>query len=180
MKLKTKMKSVAVIAWVFFFAFLLTQVVCESTRPEAEQPGQVGKDFNISDYSGYTAVKIDIVPLTEFIRPKDAQGPTGITVYLSLLDPFGCQIKSPGIFRFELYEKARGSAEPKGRRINIWPDFDLTEPSENNKHWRDFLRAYRFNLDLGQQINQGCVLEATCLCPDDRRLSADFELKYAK
>ena len=73
---------------------------------------------------------------------------------VSLLDPFDCQIKSPGVFRFELYEYVQRSAEPKGQRVIIWPDIDLTECSENNNHWRDFLRAYEFNLDFGPQRNQ--------------------------
>lgn len=180
MKLKIKMRAVGVIAKVFFLCLLSAAVGCESTQSGAEWQGQTQKDFNIPAYSGYTAVKVSIMPLSEFVRDSDRQEPTEINVYLSLLDSFDCQVKSPGVFRFELYEKVRQSAEPKGKRITIWPDFDLTEPAENNKYWQDFLRSYKFNLDLEEQIDNDCILQVTCLSPGGRRLSADFELKYTK
>ena len=90
------------------------------------------------------------------------------------------RLKSPEIFRFELYEKVRQSAEPRGKRIAIWPDFDLTEPAENNKHWQDFLRSYRFELELEEQMDNDCILQVTWLSAGGRRLSADFEPKYTK
>jgi len=90
------------------------------------------------------------------------------------------RLKSPEIFRFELYEKVRQSAEPRGKRIAIWPDFDLTEPGENNKHWQDFLRSYRFELELEEQMGNDCILQVTWLSAGGRRLSADFEPKYTK
>jgi hypothetical protein len=97
-----------------------------------------------------------------------------------LLDSFDCQIKTPGIFRFELYKYVRRSAEPKGKRIAIWPDIDLTGTTENNNYWRDFLRAYEFNLDFVPKRNQSYILQATCLCPNGKHLSADFVLKYTE
>ena len=103
-----------------------------------------------------------------------------IKVYVNLTDSFGCQQKTPGVFRFELYEIVHRAANPKGRRITIWPDINLTDPSENNKFWRDFLRAYEFDLDFEPAAAQGCMLEVTCLCPNGKRLSADFILKLAK
>jgi len=174
------MGVVGVIVRVFFFAWLLVAFGCESTHSGIDKQGQAEKDFNITACSGYVAVKVDIIPLTEYVWSGDGQEPKEINVYASLLDSFGCQIKSPGVFRFELYEKVLQSAEPKGRRIAIWSDFDLTEPAENNRYWQDFLRAYRFNLELEKQINQSCILQVTFLGPDGKRFSADFELKYAK
>jgi hypothetical protein len=122
-------------------------------------------------------VKIRIVPLTEFILAGDDDEVSQLKVYVSLLDSFDCQIKTPAVFRFELYERVPRSAEPKGKRISIWPDVDLTEPSENNKHWQDFLRAYRFNLDFEAQADHGYILQVTALCPNGKRLSAEFGLK---
>jgi hypothetical protein len=97
-----------------------------------------------------------------------------------LLDSFGCQVKSAGVFRFELYERVERSAEPKGRRVVIWPDIDLIDAAANNENWRDFLRAYEFNLDFDLQGSQNYVLQVTCLCPGGKRLSAEFGLECMK
>jgi hypothetical protein len=121
-------------------------------------------------------VKIEIMPLTEIIDAGDSESVSRIDVYVGLLDRFGCQMKSPVVFRFEVYEKVQRSAEPKGGRIVIWPDVDLTEPGENNSYWRDFLRVYEFNLDFGLEKNRSYILQVTCLCPHGRRLSAEFDL----
>lgn len=173
------MKTAAVVLQVFIFALLLVGAGCEPAATDL--PAPTGSDPNLlSAYTAYTPVKIDIMPLTEFVTASDALDALKLKVYVSLLDPFGCQVKSPGVFRFELFEYVQRSAEPKGQRVIIWPDIDLTEPSENNNHWRDFLRAYEFNLDFGPQRNQTHILQVTCLCPSGKRLSADFALKYAE
>lgn len=126
-------------------------------------------------YTQYAPEKIDIMPLTEFFRPPDAEQ-AQINLYVKLLDSFNSQIKSPGIFRLELYEYVQLSSEPKGKRIILWPDIDLTKPAENNKYWRDFLRAYEFNLTANIPLNQSYLLEVTCLCSKGRRLTDEFIL----
>lgn len=147
----------------------------------AELPTQNGKGSNLpSIYVSYTATKIDIMPLTEFTRPSEGEGAPKIRVYVSLLDSFGYQIKNPAIFRFELYELVQRSAEPKGKRAVIWPDIDLTDVVENSNYWRDYLRTYEFNLDFEPEKNQNYILQVTCLCPNGKRLSADFALKYTE
>jgi hypothetical protein len=170
------MKTVAIVFQVFIFTLLLVGAGCEPAA--VELPAPTGSSSNLP--SAYAPAKVDIMPLTEFVTAGDALDALKLKVYVSLLDPFDCQVKSPGVFRFELYEYVQRSAEPKGQRIIIWPDIDLTECSENNNHWRDFLRAYEFNLDFGPQRNQNCILQVTCLCPSGKRLSADFALKYAE
>lgn len=164
---------------IFFFASLLLQVGCEPVTSEPPASTDSGSD-PLSAYTSYTAEKVDIVPLTEFIYTGGAVEAPKIKVYVSVLDPFDCQIKTPGIFRFELYERVPRSAGPKGRRIVIWPDIDLTGATENNNHWRDFLRAYEFNLDFEPQSSQDYILEVTCLCPNGKRLSAEFTFKHTK
>jgi len=134
----------------------------------------------LSVYAPYNPVKIDIMPLTEVVDAGEAEETPKINVYVSMLDSFGCQKKSPGVFRFELYEYVERSADEKGKRIILWRDIDLTDAVENNNHWRDFLRAYEFNLSFEPQTNQSCVLQTTCLCPDGRRLSAEFTIKHTK
>ena len=151
---------------------------CEPPPVTTEPRQTPNKDPNdVGFYVQYAAAKIDILPLTELAIAGDDDEPSQIRLYVSLLDPFGSQIKSPGIFRFELYRHVQRSAEPKGGRIVIWPDIDLTDPGVNDKSWRDFLRCYQFSLDLTAQAARSYVLQATCLCPNGRRLSTEFLLK---
>ena len=146
------------------------------TRLTAEPHNDVKE---LSVYSRFAPAKINIMPLTEFIRIGDTQQPN-INLYVSLLDSFGSQIKSPIVFRFELYQRVLRSAEPKGRRVVIWPDIDLTEPAANNEYWQDFLRAYEFDLPFEPDASQSYILQVTCLCPNGRRISAEFALKLTK
>lgn len=167
---------------VFFFALLLVEAGCGPVPPTPPKPpgpvgntsgtGRQAKELFI--YTRYVPEKIDIIPLTAFVAVGK------IRIYVSLLDSFNCQIKTPGIFRFELYRYVQRSAKPKGKRIAIWPDIDLTNPAENNNCWRDHFRAYEFNLDFVPEKDQSYVLQATCLCPNGKRLSADFALKYTE
>lgn len=151
---------------------------CESVPVDTEVPATSDNGLNKPFiYAGYTPVKIDIMPLTEIVGSSDGQEGSAIIVYASLLDSFGCQGKMPGVFRFELYERVARSAEPKGKRIAIWPDIDLTGAAENNEYWRDFLRAYEFNLPFEPQINRCYILQVTYLCSSGRRLSAELSLK---
>jgi len=96
---------------------------------------------------------------------------------VSLLDAYSEKIKAPGTFRFELYEYVQRSAEPKGERIAIWPDVDLTRPAENQKYWRDFLRAYEFTLGAQASKEKVYILEVTCLYPSGKRLSTEWPIK---
>jgi hypothetical protein len=140
--------------------------------------------------AGFAPVKIGILPLTEWSGPSDAGQGGRLNVFVTLLDAFGSELKAPGIWRFELYEYIPRSAQSKGQRLTLWPDVDLTNPVQNNKYWRDFLRAYEFTLDTGSPTQNSVlggptqagrdktyILEVTCMCPDGRRLSAEYVLK---
>jgi hypothetical protein len=173
------MKAIGVIIKTLLLFPLLAESGCEPTA--AELPTMSSRSSNVpSVYALYTAAKIDIIPLTEFSRPGEGKKASKINVYVSLLDSLDCQIKTPGVFRFELYELVQRSAEPKGKRIVIWPDIDLTDAVENSNYWRDYLRAYEFNLDFEPARNQNYILQVTCLCPNGKRLSANFALKYTE
>jgi len=174
------MKVSAIIMCMFLFGFVLLWAGCEQTSALPESSSEPGDGLRTSVYAPYAPAKIDVMPLTEIITPDSSQEDAKISVYVSLLDSFGCQIKSPGIFRFELYEHVQRSAEPKGKRAVIWLDINLTNAAKNNKHWRDFLRAYQFNLPCEPRSKQGYILQVTCMCPSGRRLSAEFTLKHAK
>ncbi len=162
---------------VCLLAMLLANAGCELF------PGLTAKTNNdvkeLSVYSRFAPAKINIMPLTEFISIGDTQQPN-INLYVSLLDSFGSQIKSPAVFRFELYQRVLRSAEPKGRRVVIWPDIDLTDPAANNEYLRDFLRAYEFDLPFELRLgrtSQSYILQVTCMCPNGRRISGEFALK---
>ncbi len=125
---------------------------------------------------GFSPVTVSILPLTELSPAEGAQG-RRLSVYVSLRDAFDSQIKAPGTFRIELYDYVQRSAEPKGQRIAIWPDLDLTRPAENQKYWRDFLRAYEFVVPAEISPEKTYVLEVTCLIPAGRRLSDEWMLR---
>lgn len=161
-------------------AMFLGNAGCEQMSGVPELTTKTDNDFQrLSVYSHFAPAKIDIMPLTEFIS-LGVTRQANINLYVSLLDSFSSQIKSPCVFRFELYQRVQRSAELKGRRIIIWPDIDLTDPAANNKYWQDFLRAYEFNLPFEPDASQNYILQATCLCPNGRRISAEFALKLPK
>jgi len=130
--------------------------------------------------TGFAPARIGILPLTELSRSASSGQAAVLTIYLDLLDAFGSHIKAPGVLRFELYEFVPRSAEPKGQRIAVWPDIDVTNPVENNRYWQDFLRAYEFTLDAPAGLDKTYILEATCICPDGRRLSTTLPLHASK
>jgi len=175
------MKKADTILCIIFFMLLLVQGGCEPSQINTEPASKVIKDANeLSIYARYAPAKAQILPLTEFINIRDEEKQPEMKVYISLLDSFGAQIKSPGIFRFELYEYVLRSARPKGKRVFISKDFDLRNPDENNKHWRDFLRAYLFILPYEPEKDKSYMLQATCMCPNGRRLSTELALKQIK
>lgn len=144
-------------------------------QPAETPPKAVTRPAPVSA-SGFAPVRIEILPLTELVDSPDGQGGAQVEVYLTALDAFGSQMKAPGKMRFELYEYVQRSAAPKGQRLAIWPDFDLTDPVENHRYWRDFLRAYEFKLRTDVSRSKTYVLEATYL-RSSGRLSAEWLLK---
>ena len=146
-------------------------------RSEPSPPRTEGPYVSASLPTGYAPTRITILPLTELTgAPGSAKG-TSLNVYVALSDAFGSNMKAPGILRFELYRRMSRSAEPKGERLAIWSDIDLIGPTENNRYWRDFLRAYEFVLETDADPSETYILEATCICRDGRRLSTEFMLK---
>ena len=94
-----------------FFACTLTYMSCQPGVPSPVS-GAENEDGPIvaAPCTRYAPVKIDIAPLTEFV-PADQTRKPRIKLYVSLLDQFGSQVKSPGRFRFELYVYVPRSAE---------------------------------------------------------------------
>ncbi len=167
------MKLLTVFSSMFLILTVFLNVGCDSVAFVADP-------VDTFNSPGYLPARVRICPLTEYnLFPNSDRFPR-IRIFLNLYDAFGSQIKSPGVFRFELYEYVHRSADPKGKRITIWPDIDLKDLDKNNEYWRDFLRAYEFNLDFDPQAPaQSYVLQVTCFCPNGRRLLAEYTLKPA-
>lgn len=172
-------RSARIIFWVVLLLCFFNGG-CEPVARPPQVPPDTSSDPDLSSfYTRFAPTKIDILPLTELVAAGGSQR-TRLNLYVSLLDAFGSQIKSPGVFRIELYDYVQRSADPKGRRTAIWPDIDLTDPVTNNEYWNDFLRAYRFDLPLDQASNQDYILQITCLCPNGSRLTTHFTLRRSK
>jgi hypothetical protein len=174
------MKLLPKISWILTLTLLFVNISCKQPA-ETDETTVIMTNIvdKLSSYTHYAPSKVDIMPLTEFVGPGDTQR-SKINVYVGLLDQFGSQIKSPGVFRFELYEHVSRLAKGKGRRVLIWPDIDLTDPVTNNDSWLDFLRAYQFSLPCELSEKQGYILQLTCMCPNGKRLTAEFTLRNAK
>lgn len=122
-------------------------------------------------YPGYEPTSTQILPLTEFTDDSK------INVFVSLEDNFASALKAPAVFRFELYNRLPRSADPKGARVNIWPDINLTDVRNNNEHWKDFLRAYEFNINFQPDKDKHYILQVTAFCEGGKRLTAEYVLK---
>jgi hypothetical protein len=145
-------------------------------QPAAERT-QATELLSATVPSGFGPARISILPLSEITGT--GQG-ARLNVYVALIDAFGCPIKAPTTLRIELYEHVRRSAQPKGQRLHIWPDIDLTHPAENHNAWRDFLRAYEFQFDLRAGRDTTYILEVTCLSPEGRRLTAESAIRTGR
>ncbi|MBC8379618.1 MAG: hypothetical protein H8E62_10630 [Planctomycetes bacterium] len=145
--------------WIALAAF----VVCGCESPVAQSSGPSGPQ-------GFTIERVRISALTDFVVSKEDPEKSEIKTFVELLDAYDSELKKPCIFRFELYEYKPMSSDPRGKRLIIWPDMDLTGPLENSRHWKDYLRAYEFYLPLGfsPTAETNYLLEVTCLVGDSR------------
>jgi hypothetical protein len=171
------MRVIVLVLQTFVIVYVSLCAGCGPAPAQKDQLPEIEQGFDIAIYTDYAPVKVEILPLTEFVSLDNPDTSPQINVYVALYDSFGCQEKSSAVFRFELYERVQRSAEPRGKRIAIWPDFDLTQAEKNNTYWRDFLRAYEINLDFQPETDHNYILQVTCLCPMDKRISAEYSLK---
>ncbi len=162
-------------AKICFVCLLPIYAGCSRVLPPVDLP-IIGQD-PAAVSARYAPAKIDIMPLTELLPPAADSRDFTVSIYVSLLDSYGCQIKAPGTFRLELYEFVQHTNDSKGKRVVVWPDLDLTDPAVNNRYWRDFLRAYQFNLPVAALTADSYVVEVTCLCPSGKRLSAEATIR---
>ena len=158
-------------------AGLLCAAGCSNSGPRPELAAQPSQFPMKITYAGFTAAKVSILPLTRFVRSSSPDTESYIQAYVTLADEFGAQLKYPGTFRFELYEKVLRTAKPKGPRIEIWPDLDLRGSKQNDQYWLDHFRAYEFHLDFVPDSNQKYILQVTFLGSEGKRLSEQITLE---
>ncbi len=162
---KIILASVAILTMAFYAG-------CSTSPPDGSPAPSLFRDSN--PCSRFGPARIDVLPITAIEPASAADRETSISAYVSLIDAFDCQIKSPVIFRFELFQRLQRSSDPKGKRLIVWPDIDLIDPTLNNNIWQDFLRAYQFSLPLQKISADNCILHVTVTCPSGKRLTADF------
>jgi hypothetical protein len=175
------MRYIYFITRVLFVLTLVLYAGCEDQPAGA----QLSLDFvhsNSAICSRYGPAHVDVLPITTVSVSSENSRDSTINAYVCLLDSFNSQIKAPVTLRFELFQHVKRSADPKGKRLAIWPDIDLTDPAVNNSRWQDFLRAYLFSLPLQRPSSAGdtYVLQVTCFCLSGKRLSADFLVRPAR
>ncbi|MGB7582062.1 MAG: hypothetical protein WBL85_06410 [Sedimentisphaerales bacterium] len=166
------MKTISFPTKPFFVLAIAFYAGCSTQPPGADSSPALFHDSTPCSHFG--PARIDVLPITS-IAPASAAGRDAtINAYVCLIDTFDSQIKAPVIFRFELFQRLQRSADPKGKRLIVWPDIDLTDPAVNSNLWQDFLRAYLFSLPLQKTSAENCILHVTVICPSGKRLSADF------
>jgi len=152
---------------------LLLCTGCAMDGPGSREPNDpVGRKLQIPTQL-FTPNQVNIIPLTQFVKSKKPAELDYIRVYVELLDDYQSQIKSPGTFRFELYNRALRSVDHLGKRVEIWKDITLTDLAQNNGHWRQFMLAYEFRLDLRHILQGHFILQVTFSTPEGKRLTSD-------
>ncbi len=128
-------------------------------------------------YSQYHPEKLKITPLTTLIKTNEDD--IKLRIYVNMLDSIGLRVRSPAIFRFELYQHIQRTGTSKGKRVAIWPDININLDEENQKYWKDFLRSYEFILPFPYPADIKYVLLLTCITPDGKRIYTEFsQLNY--
>ena len=168
-----KMMIKIIVKTIFCLVLAVVLAGCDGIVPIRKQQEPV-EQISIHLYESFQPAEIRILPLTGAIDDGKTQK---ISVFVSPVDASGICQKWPAVFRFELYERVARSAEPVGRRIKLWPDIDLTDSVRNNKYWQDFLRAYKFSLDIEHSNIQNYILKTTCILVNEKRLTAQTPIK---
>jgi hypothetical protein len=131
--------------------------------------------------NAYGPTAIDIVGLSELTSSSN-NDVAKLKLFVKVLDTFGSAMKTPCVLRVELYDYIQHSSSQVGKRIEIWPDIDLTDICKNNAQWRDYLRTYEFDFDISSNLTIGhtYILEVTCLSPLVKRMTSQYKLIYKK
>ena len=145
---------------------------CGTVQTSVQPVVQHGENVSIE--------RINISALTEFVTDPALPDEVQLKVLLELFDAFDLPAPVPCILRFELYEFYPLSSDPRGKRLVIWPEKDLSNAENADEHWKDLLRGYEFYLPLGfmPQRDKKYVLEATCFA-DQKRHNDLFKVEVS-
>jgi len=168
------MKTISFLIKLVFILGITFYAGCSTTPPGADSSPLPSLFHDSSPCTRFGPTRIDVLPITSIEPASAADHDTTINAYIGLIDAFDSQIKSPAVFRFELFQRLQRSSDPKGKRLIVWPDIDLTDPALNNNLWQDFLRAYHFSLPLQKTSADNCILQVTVICPSGKRLVSEF------
>lgn len=157
----------------WFFAVSLLTVVAGCRTSNMPIPSDVLPEGSLA------VDRIRISAITEFVPDPTAADRVNIKTLVELLNASGSATQAPCVLRFEFYEFHPRASDPRGRRLLIWPNQNLSDPDTNKEHWKEFLRGYEFFLPLEFRLERGrkYVLEATCLI-NQRRYSDFFNIQY--
>ena len=144
---------------------------CGAVQPPMPPVEQHGDDVSIE--------RIHISALTEFVADPTGPDEVQLKILLELFDAFDLPISAFCVLRFELYEFHSVSSDPRGKRLVIWPEQDLSDAGKANEHWKDLLRGYEFYLplDFMPRHDKKYILEATCFS-DQKRHNDLFKVKF--
>ena len=172
-------RLVALVPTVKVVSIILIAMLLTACEPiVSKSPNLAACDPELFDIQNqYLAQDIDILPLTDFEHASGEENQTKLNIFCALLDGFGCQIKSPGTFRFELFEFVPRSSQPKGKRIAFWHDIDLVDSAQNDAYWKDHMRSYNFDFKFSPDPGKAYLLQVTCICPRGVRLTTTEVIK---
>ncbi|MCF7955733.1 MAG: hypothetical protein K9M75_08030 [Phycisphaerae bacterium] len=160
------------------YVYLIFVVMVLLFFPGCVKPGSGDNSIDGQGPCVYAADQVRIIGLTSVKPNPNSASSAVISAYVGLHDSYGSSIKGPAVFRFELYEYIPRTGDRKGKRLYSWADIDLSDVSENNIFWKDFLRAYNFTLNVGidPDLPGTYVLQVTCVMPAGKRLTDIFYL----
>lgn len=151
------------VRWVSLWmcAAVLTAAVagCASSEvPEAVQPGTSG---------------VRLLAMTAY-EPEASGGPGVVRAFVQ---PIGANEAAE--YRFELYEFVPLNANPRGKRLVLWPGIEPGAAQPSNPYWRGHLKAYEFVLPMSSPpaAKKTYLLEVTSLGKDGTRRNDIMKLK---
>lgn len=94
-----------------------------------------------------------IAPIS-FIQPATKTQPAQVMAYITPQTRPERDI----LYRFELYHYLPRSANPRGKRVAIWPDFNLGKPEPENPLWDPQTGSYRVCLPVPAPLSENVYL----------------------
>lgn len=89
-----------------------------------------------------------------FIQPATKTQPAQVMAYIKPQS----QPEQDILYRFELYHYLPRSANPRGKRVAIWPDLKLGKPEPENPLWDAQTGCYRVCLPVPTPLSENIYL----------------------